>query len=208
MLADPQTRRDRRALPWILLCIPSSSTTRMKKLSVQEMMDHIFKRSLFRSMIGSEGHYRPSQHLLRITDLLVVAKPFISLSVFLLLYVLKGHCDYFPLFIFRCLILLRIFFPGTICLWYTAYFGLFFNMVLFFRNVLGEGSGAAANDTNNWLGTMFLSSLLGSFIAESYLGRLWACALFQFIALTVNFKPIFVHWQVSPPHCLNASGPI
>ena len=74
---------------------------------------------------------------------------------------------------------------------------MFFNMVLFFRNVLGEGSGAAANDTNNWLGTMFLSSLLGSFIAESYLGRLWACALFQSIALTVKFKPLFVHRQTS-----------
>lgn len=72
---------------------------------------------------------------------------------------------------------------GNICLWYTAYFGVYFNMVLFFRSVLGEGSGAAANDTNNWLGSMFLSSLLGAFVAESYLGRLWACALFQALAL-------------------------
>lgn len=72
---------------------------------------------------------------------------------------------------------------GTISLWFTAYFGVYFNLVLFFRNVLDEGSGAAASDTTNWLGSMFLASLLGALIAESFLGRLWACALFQSIAV-------------------------
>ena len=102
-----------------------------------------------------------------------------------------GYPDYTPLFLFSMLNSFNIWFvSGTVCLWYTGYFGLFFNLVLFLRNVVGEGSGAAANNTNNWLGTMFLSSLLGAFVAESYLGRLWACTLFQFIALAVNFKPI------------------
>eukprot|EP00250_Pteridium_aquilinum_P014367 c21943_g2_i1 orf=111-1673(-) len=64
-----------------------------------------------------------------------------------------------------------------------AYFGIFFNLVLFFRNVMGEGSGVAASDTTNWMGSMFLASLLGALIAESFLGRLWACVLFQTIAV-------------------------
>ncbi|KAH7282035.1 hypothetical protein KP509_35G009100 [Ceratopteris richardii] len=68
-------------------------------------------------------------------------------------------------------------------MWYTGYFGIFFNLVLFFRDVLGEGSGAAANDTNMWLGSMFLASLLGAFIAESFLGRLWTCTLSQVVAV-------------------------
>ena len=115
MLPDPQRRRYRLALPWILLGIPSSSTTRTKKLSVQGMMDHIFKRSLFSSMIGSEGHYRPSQHLLRIRARLVVAKPFISLSVFLLLYYF-GSCSraivITSLFLFSMFDSLKIFFQA------------------------------------------------------------------------------------------------
>ncbi|KAI5077118.1 hypothetical protein GOP47_0006942 [Adiantum capillus-veneris] len=72
---------------------------------------------------------------------------------------------------------------GTICFWHIAFFGVFFNLVLFFKYVLQEGSGVAARDANNWMGSMFLASLLGAFIAESSVGRLWACALCQTIAL-------------------------
>ncbi|KAI5057778.1 hypothetical protein GOP47_0027793 [Adiantum capillus-veneris] len=77
-----------------------------------------------------------------------------------------------------------LFTTGTICLWYMAYFGIFFNLVLFFRNVFGFGSGVAASETTNWMGSMFLASLLGALIAESFLGRLWTCAVSQVIAMT------------------------
>ncbi|MCO5569269.1 hypothetical protein L7F22_022981 [Adiantum nelumboides] len=77
-----------------------------------------------------------------------------------------------------------LFTTGTISLWYMAYFGIFFNLVLFFRNVFGLGSGVAASATTNWMGSMFLASLLGALVAESFLGRLWTCALSQAIAMT------------------------
>ncbi|MCO5580827.1 hypothetical protein L7F22_034700 [Adiantum nelumboides] len=76
-----------------------------------------------------------------------------------------------------------LFTVGTICLWHVAFFGIFFNLVLFFKDVLQKGSGVAARDANNWMGSMFLASLLGAFIAESFVGRLWACAFCQTIAM-------------------------
>ncbi|KAH7415133.1 hypothetical protein KP509_14G029500 [Ceratopteris richardii] len=75
-----------------------------------------------------------------------------------------------------------IFTTGSICLWYTGFFGILYNLVFFFGDVFNEGSGLAANDTNNWVGSMFLASLLGAFVSESSLGRLWTCTLFQGIA--------------------------
>lgn len=71
-----------------------------------------------------------------------------------------------------------IFTLGTICLSYIAFFGIFFNIVVFFIDVLDAGNASAANNANYWLGTQFVCAIFGAFVAEASLGRLWTCALF------------------------------
>ncbi|KAK8575521.1 hypothetical protein V6N12_063192 [Hibiscus sabdariffa] len=60
-----------------------------------------------------------------------------------------------------------------------AFFGVGVNLVLFLTRVLGQDNAAAANNVSKWLGTVYVFSLLGAFLSDSYWGRYKTCAIFQ-----------------------------
>lgn len=62
-----------------------------------------------------------------------------------------------------------------------AFFGVSVNLVLFFTRVLKINTGDAANDVSKWTGTVYLFSLLGAFLSDSYWGRYKTRAIFQTI---------------------------
>ncbi|KAL0007413.1 hypothetical protein SO802_008915 [Lithocarpus litseifolius] len=62
-----------------------------------------------------------------------------------------------------------------------AFFGVGVNLVLFLTRVLGQDNADAANNVSKWTGTVYLFSLLGAFLSESYWGRYKTCAIFQAI---------------------------
>ncbi|XP_016505130.2 protein NRT1/ PTR FAMILY 7.1-like isoform X2 [Nicotiana tabacum] len=64
-----------------------------------------------------------------------------------------------------------------------AFFGVGVNLVLFLVRVLGQDNATAANNVSKWTGTVYLCSLLGAFISDSYWGRFLTCAIFQLILL-------------------------
>ncbi|CAM8912168.1 hypothetical protein QQ045_027904 [Rhodiola kirilowii] len=64
-----------------------------------------------------------------------------------------------------------------------AYFGLSVNMVAFMLYVMHRPFAASANAVNNFLGISQVSSVLGGFIADAYLGRYWTIAIFTTIYL-------------------------
>ncbi|KAH9606156.1 hypothetical protein KSS87_011550 [Heliosperma pusillum] len=64
-----------------------------------------------------------------------------------------------------------------------AFFGIGVNLVLFLTRVLGQNNADAANNVSKWTGTMYLFSLLGAFLSDSYWGRYKTCAIFQAIFL-------------------------
>ncbi|ERN06095.1 protein NRT1/ PTR FAMILY 6.1 [Amborella trichopoda] len=64
-----------------------------------------------------------------------------------------------------------------------AYFGLSVNMVLFLFNVMHRPFTASANTVNNFLGISQISSILGGFLADAYLGRYWTIAIFTTLYL-------------------------
>ncbi|XP_047311544.1 protein NRT1/ PTR FAMILY 6.1 [Impatiens glandulifera] len=64
-----------------------------------------------------------------------------------------------------------------------AYFGLAVNMVLFMFYVMHRPFSTAANAVNNFLGISQISSVLGGFLADAYLGRYWTIAIFTTIYL-------------------------
>ncbi|XP_020538542.1 protein NRT1/ PTR FAMILY 7.3 isoform X2 [Jatropha curcas] len=62
-----------------------------------------------------------------------------------------------------------------------AFFGVGVNLVLFLTRVLGQDNADAANNVSKWTGTVYIFSLLGAFLSDSYWGRYKTCAIFQFI---------------------------
>ncbi|XP_022720777.1 protein NRT1/ PTR FAMILY 7.2-like [Durio zibethinus] len=60
-----------------------------------------------------------------------------------------------------------------------AFFGVGVNLVLFLTRVLGQDNADAANNVSKWTGTVYIFSLLGAFLSDSYWGRYKTCAIFQ-----------------------------
>ncbi|KAF8013827.1 hypothetical protein BT93_I1629 [Corymbia citriodora subsp. variegata] len=62
-----------------------------------------------------------------------------------------------------------------------AFFGVGVNLVLFLTRVIGQDNATAANSVSKWTGTVYIFSLLGAFLSDSYWGRYKTCAVFQAI---------------------------
>lgn len=67
-----------------------------------------------------------------------------------------------------------------------AFFGVGVNLVLFLTRVLRQDSAEAANNVSKWTGTVYIFSLIGAFLSDSYWGRYLTCAIFQFILVLVH----------------------
>lgn len=73
-----------------------------------------------------------------------------------------------------------------------AFFGVGVNLVLFLTRVLKENNADAANSVSKWTGTVYICSLVGAFLSDSYWGRFKTCAIFQVIYVTVS-----IHYLLS-----------
>lgn len=62
-----------------------------------------------------------------------------------------------------------------------AFFGVGVNLVLFLTRVLQQNNAEAANNVSKWTGTVYIFSLVGAFLSDSYWGRYKTCAIFQVI---------------------------
>ncbi|KAF5753555.1 putative proton-dependent oligopeptide transporter family, major facilitator superfamily [Helianthus annuus] len=62
-----------------------------------------------------------------------------------------------------------------------AFFGVGVNLVLYLTRVLQQGNAEAANNVSKWTGTVYIFSLVGAFLSDSYWGRYKTCAIFQAI---------------------------
>ncbi|KAG9452242.1 hypothetical protein H6P81_005146 [Aristolochia fimbriata] len=62
-----------------------------------------------------------------------------------------------------------------------AFFGVGVNLVLFLTRVVGQDNAEAANNVSKWTGTVYIFSLVGAFLSDSYWGRYKTCAIFQAI---------------------------
>ncbi|CAN6442986.1 unnamed protein product [Victoria cruziana] len=55
------------------------------------------------------------------------------------------------------------------------------NLVNYLITHLNQGSAEAANNITNWSGTCYITTLIGAFLADAYLGRFWVIAVFSSI---------------------------
>ncbi|GJN22035.1 hypothetical protein PR202_gb09564 [Eleusine coracana subsp. coracana] len=65
-----------------------------------------------------------------------------------------------------------------------AFFGVGVNLVVFLRRVLHQDTAEAANNISKWTGTVYIFSLIGAFLSDSYWGRYMTCTIFQIIYVT------------------------
>ncbi|KAG8471604.1 hypothetical protein CXB51_036210 [Gossypium anomalum] len=84
-----------------------------------------------------------------------------------------------------------------------AFFGVGVNLVLFLTRVLDQDSAVAANNVSKWTGTVYLCSLIGAFLSDSYWGRYLTCAIFQLILVLGLGLLSFASWffLISPTGC-------
>lgn len=52
-----------------------------------------------------------------------------------------------------------------------AFYGIASNLVIYLTAKLHEGTVTSSNNVTNWIGTVWMTPLLGAYIADTYLGR-------------------------------------
>ncbi|KAK8598084.1 hypothetical protein V6N13_095475 [Hibiscus sabdariffa] len=84
-----------------------------------------------------------------------------------------------------------------------AFFGVSVNLVLFLTRVLDQDNADAANNVSKWTGTVYLCSLIGAFLSDSYWGRYLTCAVFQLILVLGLGLLSFASWLflINPAGC-------
>ncbi|KAJ1428933.1 Proton-dependent oligopeptide transporter family [Sesbania bispinosa] len=89
-----------------------------------------------------------------------------------------------------------------------AFFGVGVNLVLFLTRVMGQNNADAANNVSKWTGTVYIFSLVGAFLSDSYWGRYKTCAIFQVIFVMVRsgiLVPFIIPLLLRPKGCGNES---
>lgn len=54
-----------------------------------------------------------------------------------------------------------------------AYYGISSNLIIYLTEKLHQGTVTSANNVTNWMGTIWMTPILGAYIADAYLGRYW-----------------------------------
>ncbi|XP_051149955.1 protein NRT1/ PTR FAMILY 7.3-like [Andrographis paniculata] len=90
-----------------------------------------------------------------------------------------------------------------------AFFGVGVNLVLFLTRVMGQDNASAANNISKWMGTVYIFSLLGAFLSDSYWGRYKTCAVFQaiFVVGLVSLSLTSYLFLVKPNGCGGEEAP-
>ena len=85
---------------------------------------------------------------------------------------------------------------GTFFCERLAYYGIATNLVTYLTTKLHEGTVSAAKNVTTFQGTCYLTPLIGSFFADTYLGRYWTIAVFYGIYLIVKFKTMIYEFLI------------
>uniref|UniRef100_A0A5B6ZT67 Peptide transporter PTR3-A n=1 Tax=Davidia involucrata TaxID=16924 RepID=A0A5B6ZT67_DAVIN len=89
-----------------------------------------------------------------------------------------------------------------------AYYGISSNLILYLTKKLHQGTVTSANNVTNWVGTIWMTPILGAYVADAHLGRYWtfviACAIYlsgmSLLTLAVSVPGL------KPPHCVDANA--
>lgn len=84
-----------------------------------------------------------------------------------------------------------------------AYYGISSNLILYLTRKLHQGTVTAANNVTNWVGTIWMTPILGAYVADAHLGRYWTFVIASAIYLSgMALLTLSVSVPgLKPPHC-------
>ncbi|KAJ8765210.1 hypothetical protein K2173_011470 [Erythroxylum novogranatense] len=65
-----------------------------------------------------------------------------------------------------------------------AYYGISSNLVIYLTKKLHEGTVKSSNNVTNWVGTVWMTPMLGAYVADAQLGRYWTFVIASVIYLS------------------------
>lgn len=78
------------------------------------------------------------------------------------------------------------FFAGYEAFERMAFYGVASNLVVYLTTQLHEDNVSSVRNVNNWSGAVWMTPILGAYIADSYLGRFWTFTVSSLIYVLVN----------------------
>ncbi|WZZ35575.1 hypothetical protein YC2023_018976 [Brassica napus] len=89
-----------------------------------------------------------------------------------------------------------------------AYYGISSNLVIYMTTKLHQGTVKSSNSVTNWVGTIFLTPILGAYVADAHLGRYLTFAISSaicFLGMLVLTLSVSIP-GMKPPECSTASA--
>ncbi|KAJ1694002.1 hypothetical protein LUZ63_010700 [Rhynchospora breviuscula] len=65
-----------------------------------------------------------------------------------------------------------------------AYYGISSNLVLYLTRKLHQGTVASSNNVTNWVGTIWMTPIIGAYVADAHLGRYWTFVIASVIYIS------------------------
>jgi hypothetical protein len=69
-----------------------------------------------------------------------------------------------------------------------AYYGISSNLIVFLTKKLHQGTVTSANNVTNWAGTIWITPILGAYVADAHLGRYWTFVTASIIYFSVRLN--------------------
>ncbi|CAF2041614.1 protein NRT1/ PTR FAMILY 5.2-like isoform X2 [Brassica napus] len=89
-----------------------------------------------------------------------------------------------------------------------AYYGISSNLVIYMTTKLHQGTVKSANNVTNWVGTVFLTPILGAYVADAHLGRYRTFVIsstIYFLGMLVLTLSVSIP-GIKPPECSMANA--
>jgi dipeptide/tripeptide permease len=67
-----------------------------------------------------------------------------------------------------------------------AFYGVQSNLVNYLTTQLHQDTVSSVRNVNNWSGSVWITPILGAYIADSYIGRFWTFTVSSLIYVMVN----------------------
>lgn len=68
-----------------------------------------------------------------------------------------------------------------------SFYGIASNLVNYLTTQLHEDTVSSVRNVNNWSGSVWMTPILGAYIADSYMGRFWTFTVSSLIYVMVNY---------------------
>ncbi|KAF5452647.1 hypothetical protein F2P56_027621 [Juglans regia] len=87
-----------------------------------------------------------------------------------------------------------------------AYYGISSNLIIYLTTKLHQGTVTSSNNVTNWVGTVWITPILGAYVADAHLGRYWTFVISSVIYISgMLILTLAVSLpSLKPPRCLES----